>query len=65
MEKTTVKTDAQKRASEKWEGKFKQRIVRIPFDTDKKLVEHCKKKKESINGLLNRLIDEEINKDSR
>lgn len=64
MDKTTSKTDAQKRASEKWEGKFKQRIVRIPFDKDKKLVDHCKKKKESINGLLNRLIDDELKKNS-
>lgn len=62
MNKSTSKTEAQKRASEKWEGKFKQRIIRIPFDKDKKLVEHCQKKKESINRLLNRLIDEELKK---
>lgn len=62
MNRSTSKTEAQKRASEKWEGKFKQRIVRIPFDKDKKLVKHCQKKKESINGLLNRLIDEELKK---
>ena len=62
MNKSTSKTEAQKGASEKWEGKFKQRIVRISFDKDKKLVEHCQEKKESINGLLNRLIDEELKK---
>lgn len=62
MNKATVKTEAQKRAAEKWEGKFKQRIVRIPFDKDKKLVEYCKKNNKSINGLINNLIDEIINK---
>lgn len=62
MNKAPVKTDAQKRAAEKWEGKFKQRIVRIPFDKDKKLVEYCKKNNKSINGLINNLIDEIINK---
>lgn len=62
MNKATVKTDAQKRAAEKWEGKFKQRIVRIPFDKDKKLFEYCKKNNKSINGLINNLIDEIINK---
>ena len=64
MNKSKSKTEAQRRASEKWEGKFKQRIVRIPFDKDKKLVDYCKKKKESINGLLNRLIDDELKKNS-
>jgi len=54
------KTEAQKRASEKWEGKFKQRILRIPFDKDKMLVAHAKKKNESINSLMNRLIDDEL-----
>jgi hypothetical protein len=62
MNKTTVKTEAQKRASEKWENKFKQRILRIPLGKDKELVEHCKNKDESINCLLNRLIDEELKK---
>ena len=62
MSKTKVRTEAQKRASKKWEGKFKQRILRIPLDKDKKLVEHCNNKSESINGLLNRLIDEELKK---
>lgn len=61
MGKDTVRTEAQKRASEKWENKFKQRIIRIPFSKDKKLVEHCKKKNESINGLVNKLIDKELN----
>lgn len=60
MGKDTVRTDAQKRASEKWENKFKQRIVRIPFNKDKKIIEHCKKNKESFNKLVNRLIDKEI-----
>lgn len=61
MGKDTVRTEAQKRASKKWEGKFKQRIIRIPFNKDKKLVDYCKKNKESINGLVNKLIDKELN----
>lgn len=60
MTKNTVRTEAQKRASEKWENKFKQRIVRIPFDKDKKIIDKCKKNKESFNGFVNRIIDEEI-----
>lgn len=64
MGKDTVRTEAQKRASEKWENKFKQRIIRIPFDKDRKLVTHCKNKKTSINGLINKLIDNELKKDS-
>lgn len=64
MNKTAIKTEAQKRASEKWESKFKQRIVRIPFSKDKKLVDLCKNKKQSINGLLNRLIDDELKRNS-
>lgn len=62
MAKQTGKTEAQRRASEKWEGKFKQRILRIPFDKDKLLVEHAKKNGESVNSLLIRLIDEELKK---
>lgn len=62
VSKQTGKTEAQKRASEKWEGKFKQRILRIPFDKDRKLVDRAKKTGESINGLLIRLIDEELKK---
>lgn len=62
MNKAKVKTEAQKRASKKWENKFRQRTIRVPLDKDNKLVEHCNDKGESINGLLNRLIDEELKK---
>lgn len=55
-------TEAQKRASKKWEQKYKRRIFRLPFDKDKELVELAKRKNESVNSLLIRLIDNELNK---
>ena len=62
MKKQNGRTEAQKRASDKWEQKYKKRIIRIPFDKDKKLADHAKKKNESVNSLLIRLIDNELNK---
>ena len=35
-------------------------ILRIPFDKDQDLVSLAKKNSESINGLLIRLIDKEL-----
>lgn len=61
MEKK-VKTEAQKRASAKWESHIRQRIIRLTPEKDKALVERAKETGESINGLLNRIIDEELNK---
>lgn len=54
------KTEAQKKASEKWECKFKQRIIRLTPEKDELLVARSKKTGESINALLNRIIDEEL-----
>ena len=60
MSKYTGQTEAQKKASRKWETKFKKRILRIPFDKDERLVARAKKNNESVSGLIIRLIDEEL-----
>ncbi len=57
-----MKTDAQKRANAKWESKIKQRIIRLTPEKDAALVSHAEKVGESVNGLINRLIDEELEK---
>ncbi len=57
-----MKTEAQKRANEKWESKFKQRIIRLTPEKDAALVLRAEKTGESVNNLLNRLIDEELSK---
>ena len=56
------KTEAQKKASAKWEEKLKQRIIRLTPEKDAALVKRAEETGESINGLLNRLIDQELEK---
>lgn len=55
-------TEAQKKASKKWEAKYKKRILRIPFDKDERLLARARKCNETVNGLIIRLIDEELGK---
>ena len=57
-----TKTEAQRKANAKWEGKFKQRIIRLTPEKDAALVKCAEENGESINGLLNRLVDQEIEK---
>lgn len=57
------KTEAQKKASAKWESHLHQRIIRLTPEKDQALVERAKETGESINGLLNRIIDNELKKD--
>ena len=57
-----MKTDAQKRANAKWESKLKQRIIRLTPEKDAALVAHAEEVGESVNGLINRLIDDELKK---
>ena len=59
----TAKTEAQKKASEKWEKKYKQRIIRIAPEKDEQLVALAKKKDTSINALLNTAIDLVLDED--
>lgn len=57
------KTPAQKKASEKWEKKYKQRIIRLTPEKDKLLTEMAKKKNISINTLINDALDYILNKE--
>ena len=57
-----AKTDAQKRAIAKWEDKFKQRIIRLTPEKDAALVKCTEENGESVNAMLNRLVDKEIEK---
>ena len=56
-----IASDAQKKASEKWE---KEKIysfkVRIPLSKKEKVQECANKNNESINAMINRLIDQEL-----
>ena len=54
------RSEAQIKASEKWEGKFKRRIIRISPEKDAALIARAKNNGESVNSLMNRLIDEEL-----
>jgi predicted HicB family RNase H-like nuclease len=56
-------TEAQKKASRKWENEKAESIrLRVPKGKNKTIQELAEKNGESINGLINRLIDNEINK---
>lgn len=56
-------TEAQKKASRKWENEKAESIrLRVPKGKKKTIQELAEKNGESINGLINRLIDNEINK---
>ena len=57
-----AKTDAQKRAIAKWEDKFKQRIIRLTPEKDAALVKCTEENGKSVNAMLNRLVDKEIEK---
>ena len=54
-------TSAQKKATEKWNKDKVDRIaLRVPKGK-KELISKCaKKNNESINGMINRLLDEEL-----
>lgn len=65
MNEKKAKTDAQKRASAKWEDKFKQRIIRLTPEKDAALVKCAEENGESVNAMLNRLVDKEIAKHTK
>lgn len=56
------KTLAQKKASAKWEQKYDDLRIRVKKGMREKIKEHATKNGESINEMINRLIDQEINK---
>jgi len=54
---------AQKKASQKWEAEKTDRIVlRLPKGKKLMLENLAEEKSESVNALINRLIDEELSK---
>ena len=57
-------TEARRRATKKWNKEKVDRItLRIPKGKKELISIHAKKTGETINGMINRLIDEELNKD--
>jgi len=56
------RTDAQKKASTKWEEKYKHRVIRVPHEKDAALIKHAEELGESVNTLINRLIDQELSR---
>lgn len=58
--KMTV-SDAQKRATEKWNNEKVDSIrLRVPKGKKELIKECANKNNESINGMINRLIDQEL-----
>ena len=53
---------ALKRAKAKWESKQEHITFRVPAGKRKKIQTHAKAKGESVNHMLNRIVDEELNK---
>lgn len=54
---------AQKKASQKWEAEKTDRILlRLPKGKKLMLENLAEEKSESVNALINRLIDEELSK---
>ena len=57
------KSEAQKRASKKWDAEKVERItLRVPKGKKEIISKHASKNNESINAMINRLIDDELKK---
>lgn len=56
------KTRAQKRASDKWEQKHEDLRIRVKKGMRDKIKEQAAKNGESVNEMINRLINQEIDK---
>ena len=60
------KTDAQKRATQKYDAKAYDRIgLIVPKGKKANLQAHAESSGESLNGFVNRAIDETIERDGR
>ena len=58
-------TEARRRANEKYNAKAYDEIkVRVPKGKKEKIKAHAEKNGESLNGFVNRAVDEAMNKDS-
>lgn len=55
-------SEAQKKASNKWEKKQYRLLIRIDKEKQEKIKEIAASNNESINEMINRLIDQEITK---
>lgn len=59
-------TDAQRKARNKWLSEKVEHIsFRVPIGKKALIREYAEKGNESINGLLNRLVDEEMQRNPR
>lgn len=57
------KTEAQQKAQNKYMEKIARTEVVMPIEKKKKLREHASRRGESVNGFINRAIDETMQKD--
>ena len=58
-------TEARRRANEKYNAKAYDEIkVRVPKGKKERIKAHAEKNGESLNGFVNRAVDEAMNKDS-
>ena len=58
-------TDAQKRSAKKWDAANLDRVsIAMPKGTKDMIKTHAGTRSESINGFINRAIDEAIERDS-
>lgn len=57
------KTDAQKKAQQKYMEKFAVARVRMPWRKYGAVQDHAARKNESVSGFINRAIDETIERD--
>lgn len=57
------KTDAQKRAQKTYMSKFSRVEIRMLPEKQKKIQDHAESNGESVNGFINRAIDEQMERD--
>ena len=57
-------TDAQKRAHKNYMEKFSRVEVRIPYEKRERVQSHAERQGESVNGFINRAIEETMERDN-
>lgn len=56
------RTPAEDKAIKKWESKQERIYFRVPKGMKEKIENHAKKNNESVNQMINRLIEKELKK---
>ena len=59
------KTEAQKRAQKRYMEKLSRVEITMPAEDKKRLQDHAEARGESVNGFINRAIDEAIERDQK